>query len=150
MEVALGVPCASIGPSVASLYHAPLKLKGALAVAISQSGQSPDVVEMQRAARRGGALTVALVNEVESPLASEAEVLAPLWAGAFGGGDQVDDCGPRRRREPDRRLERYPIDLSHIEEETAQAQGCSDSPGARRSVGRGWSFLSMDSAISMS
>ena len=81
VEVAIGVPCASIGPSIASLYHAPLKLKGALGVSISQSGRSPDIVAMQGAARRAGALTLALVNEVDSPLAREAEVLLPLCAG---------------------------------------------------------------------
>jgi glucosamine--fructose-6-phosphate aminotransferase (isomerizing) len=81
IEVGLGVPCASLGPSIASLYHAPLKLGGALSIAISQSGQSPDIVEMQRAAKRGGALTLAFVNEMQSPLAEEAELLAPLCAG---------------------------------------------------------------------
>ena len=81
VEIALGVPCASIGPSIATLYRAPIRLKGAVSVAISQSGRSPDIVEMQRAARRGGALAVALVNEVASPLAEEAEALLPLCAG---------------------------------------------------------------------
>src|SRR6202035_947253 len=52
-----------------------------VSVAISQSGRSPDIVEMQRAARRGGALAIALVNEVASPLAEEAEALLPLCAG---------------------------------------------------------------------
>jgi glucosamine--fructose-6-phosphate aminotransferase (isomerizing) len=81
VEIELGVPCASIGPSIASLYHAPLRLGGSIAVSISQSGRSPDIVEMQRTAQRGGALTIAFVNEVASPLAREAEALAPLWAG---------------------------------------------------------------------
>ena len=81
VEIVLGVPCASIGPSIATLYRAPMRLQGAVSVAISQSGRSPDIVEMQRAARRGGALAVALVNEVASPLAKEAEVLLPLCAG---------------------------------------------------------------------
>jgi glucosamine--fructose-6-phosphate aminotransferase (isomerizing) len=58
-----------------------MRLQGAVSVAISQSGRSPDIVEMQRAARRGGALAVALVNEVTSPLAKEAEALLPLCAG---------------------------------------------------------------------
>jgi glucosamine--fructose-6-phosphate aminotransferase (isomerizing) len=81
VEVAIGVPCASIGPSIASLYRAPLKLEGALAVSISQSGRSPDIVAMQSAARMAGAFTLALVNEVDSPLAREAEALLPLCAG---------------------------------------------------------------------
>jgi glucosamine--fructose-6-phosphate aminotransferase (isomerizing) len=80
-EVAIGVPCASIGPSIASLYRAPLKLKGALAVSISQSGRSFDIVAMQSAARGAGAFTLALVNQNDSPLAREAEVLLPLCAG---------------------------------------------------------------------
>jgi len=75
------VPCASIGPSIATLYRAPLRLQSAVSVAISQSGRSPDIVEMQRAARRAGALAVALVNDVASPLAEDAEALLPLCAG---------------------------------------------------------------------
>ena len=80
-EIVAGVPCASIGPSIATLYDAPLRLARAAAVAISQSGRSPDLVEMQRAARKAGAMTIAMVNEVESPLATEADVLLPLAAG---------------------------------------------------------------------
>jgi glucosamine--fructose-6-phosphate aminotransferase (isomerizing) len=81
VEIALGVPCASIGPSIASLYNAPLRLEGALAVSISQSGRSPDIVAMQRAAKQAGASTLALVNEVDSPLALGADGLLPLRAG---------------------------------------------------------------------
>ena len=80
VEIVSGAPCASIGPSIATLYRAPMRLEGSVSVAISQSGRSPDIVEMQRAARRGGALTVALINDVASLLAGEAEVL-PLCAG---------------------------------------------------------------------
>jgi glutamine---fructose-6-phosphate transaminase (isomerizing) len=81
VEILSGVPCASIGPSIATLYRAPLRLQSAVSVAISQSGRSPDIVEMQRAARRAGALAIALVNDVASPLAEEAEALLPLCAG---------------------------------------------------------------------
>jgi glucosamine--fructose-6-phosphate aminotransferase (isomerizing) len=81
VEIASGAPCASIGPSIATLYRAPMRLKGAVSLAISQSGRSPDIVEMQRATRRGGALAIALVNDVDSPLAQEAEALLPLCAG---------------------------------------------------------------------
>jgi len=51
VEIVSGVPCASIGPSIATLYRAPMRLQGVVSVAISQSGRSPDIVEMQRAAR---------------------------------------------------------------------------------------------------
>ena len=80
-EIALGAPCASLGPSIATLYGAPLRLAGAVALSVSQSGRSPDIVELQRSARHGGALTIALVNDVDSPLAREAEALLPLAAG---------------------------------------------------------------------
>ncbi len=81
VELRLGLACASLGPSIASLYHAPLKLKGAVAIAISQSGRSPDILAMQRAAKETGALSIAFVNDQESPLAREANAVLPLCAG---------------------------------------------------------------------
>jgi glutamine---fructose-6-phosphate transaminase (isomerizing) len=82
VEMKAGLACASLGPSLASLYQAPLRLSGAVAVAISQSGRSPDIVAMQRAARDQGAVTIALVNDEDSPLAHDADALLPLHAGA--------------------------------------------------------------------
>ncbi|TMV45188.1 SIS domain-containing protein, partial [Thioclava sp. BHET1] len=48
---------------------------------ISQSGKSPDIVEMLRAARAGGALTLALTNDDRSPMATSAEAQIALRAG---------------------------------------------------------------------
>jgi glucosamine--fructose-6-phosphate aminotransferase (isomerizing) len=81
VEMTLGVPVASIGPSVASVYDAPLKMAGGALLSISQSGRSPDLVALQARAKRAGALTIALVNVVDSPLAREADILVPLHAG---------------------------------------------------------------------
>ncbi len=81
VELKAGLACASLGPSLASLYHAPLRLAGAVAIAISQSGRSPDIVAMQRAARDERAVTIALVNDEDSPLARGADALLPLHAG---------------------------------------------------------------------
>jgi glucosamine--fructose-6-phosphate aminotransferase (isomerizing) len=81
IELKLGLACASLGPSIASLYRAPLKLKGAVAIAISQSGKSPDILAMQRMAKDHGALSVAFVNDEGSPLAREANAVLPLCAG---------------------------------------------------------------------
>jgi glucosamine--fructose-6-phosphate aminotransferase (isomerizing) len=81
VELKLGLACASLGPSIASLYRAPLKLEGAVAIAISQSGRSPDILAMQRAARDQRAMTIALVNDEASPLAREANAVLPLCAG---------------------------------------------------------------------
>ena len=81
VELKVGLACASLGPSIATLYRAPLRLDGAVAITISQSGRSPDILAMQRAAKQGGAITIALVNDVASPAATDADALIPLHAG---------------------------------------------------------------------
>lgn len=80
-EARLGWVTASAAPSVVTVYGARPQLRGALALALSQSGASEDLVEALRAARAAGALTVALVNVEDSPLARAAEVVLPLHAG---------------------------------------------------------------------
>ncbi|WP_221766100.1 SIS domain-containing protein [Halomonas nitroreducens] len=77
----LGVPVASLPPSLATLAEAPWRLAGQLAVAISQSGQSPDLVTAQRALAGGGARTLALVNTPQSPLGAASDDELPLYAG---------------------------------------------------------------------
>ena len=59
IELTAGVPVASLGPSIASIYGAKLKLDGSACLTISQSGKSPDIVAMAETARAGGALTIA-------------------------------------------------------------------------------------------
>ena len=80
-EILLGVPCASIGASVVSVYGGKLKAQGAVALTISQSGMSPDIVALQEAAKTAGALTVALVNAEDSPAAQSADICLALHAG---------------------------------------------------------------------
>lgn len=80
-ELLAGVPVASIGPSIASIYHRPLKLTGAACIGISQSGQSPDIVEMMRVAREGGAVSVAITNHADSPMGAGANHCLTLQAG---------------------------------------------------------------------
>lgn len=77
----LGRVVASLPMSLRTLYKAPLQAQGTLAIAISQSGQSPDVVEPITYFRNGGGTTVALVNDAASPLAQAAEWALPLHAG---------------------------------------------------------------------
>lgn len=81
VEIAAGVPVASLGPSVASVYGRPLRLGGAAVLAISQSGASPDILAMLQAARAAGALSVAITNTPEAPLAAAADHTLPLLAG---------------------------------------------------------------------
>ncbi|CAN5129312.1 SIS domain-containing protein [soil metagenome] len=82
IELKLGVVVASVGPSIASVYGRRPAMAGALFLAISQSGRSPDLLTLAEAARADGALTVALVNDAASPLAERCEVVLPLHAGA--------------------------------------------------------------------
>ena len=81
LEIRLGTVTASVGPSVRSVYAAAPNMRGALFLAISQSGKSPDLLHLAEAARAGRAVTLALVNDTESPLAEICEVTLPLHAG---------------------------------------------------------------------
>jgi len=81
LETQLGVVVASASPSVGSVYAAPLRLQGALFIAISQSGKSPDLLRNAEAAKAAGARVVALVNVEDSPLAALADTVIPLHAG---------------------------------------------------------------------
>jgi glutamine---fructose-6-phosphate transaminase (isomerizing) len=78
----LGQLVTSLPMSLITLYGALLHTEGLVALAFSQSGQSPDLVEPTRELRARGALTVAFVNEAASPLAQAAQWLLPLHAGA--------------------------------------------------------------------
>ena len=76
-----GLPVALAAPSLYTLYHTPPRLQGALVVGISQSGQSPDIVSVVADARRQGALTLAITNDLSSPLAREAEMVLDACSG---------------------------------------------------------------------
>lgn len=81
LEIHLGVVTASVGPSVISIYDARPRMRDALFIAVSQSGRSPDLLHLAEAGRNDGALTIALVNDTASPLASACEIVLPLHAG---------------------------------------------------------------------
>lgn len=81
IETRLGLLTSSASPSVSSVYASATDLEGALFLAISQSGASPDLLAAARAARTGGAVVVAMVNTENSPLAALADEIIPLRAG---------------------------------------------------------------------
>jgi glutamine---fructose-6-phosphate transaminase (isomerizing) len=81
IETRLGIFTAAAAPAVATLYKAPLKLEGALFFSVSQSGRSPDLVVQAEAAKAAGATTLALVNDLDSPLAKVSDAVLPLGAG---------------------------------------------------------------------
>lgn len=80
-ELTAGVPVASLGPSVASIYGVTLKLAEAATLSISQSGKSPDIVSMTRAASESGALTIAITNVINSDLANASDFPIDILAG---------------------------------------------------------------------
>ncbi|WP_425101915.1 SIS domain-containing protein [Tropicibacter sp. S64] len=80
-ELVLRRPMASVGPSVKSIYGVDLQAPDALCIAVSQSGQSPDIVRMTQSLRAGGALTVAITNDAASRLAGVADATLPIHAG---------------------------------------------------------------------
>jgi len=71
----------SAAPSVMSVYGRSLDLSGMVALAISQSGRSPDILAAAAGAKAGGALALALINEEQSPLAAVCDITIPLHAG---------------------------------------------------------------------
>ncbi len=80
-EQRLGIPVASVGPSIASVYDAPLRLDDAILLTVSQSGGSPDLVALQDKARAGGARALALLNVTDSPVGNAADAVLPMSAG---------------------------------------------------------------------
>jgi glucosamine--fructose-6-phosphate aminotransferase (isomerizing) len=68
-------------PALFTLYNAPPKIDRALVISVSQSGQSPDIIAVVEEAQRQGALTVALTNDPNSPLAKASACCLPLHAG---------------------------------------------------------------------
>ncbi|MHC1478635.1 SIS domain-containing protein [Frateuria aurantia] len=81
LETQLGIATTSASPSISSVYQAPQKLQGALFIAISQSGKSPDLLRSAEAAKHAGARVLAIVNVEDSPLAGLADLVLPLHAG---------------------------------------------------------------------
>ncbi len=76
-----GLPVGLATPSLSSLYRHGPRVGDALVIGMSQSGRSPDIVAVLEDARGQGALTLAITNEPESPLADVADVVVSLEAG---------------------------------------------------------------------
>ena len=82
IETRLGVATVSQAPSISSIYGGPLlNIAGAPFILISQSGRSPDLLLSAEAAKKAGALVIAIVNDEASPLAGMADIVLPVHAG---------------------------------------------------------------------
>jgi glucosamine--fructose-6-phosphate aminotransferase (isomerizing) len=68
-------------PSLFTAYASPPSLEGAVVVAVSQSGRSPDLVAVLEGARAQGRPTIAITNDPGSALAAAADRVFDLRAG---------------------------------------------------------------------
>jgi glucosamine--fructose-6-phosphate aminotransferase (isomerizing) len=73
LEARCGLLAALAAPSLYTVYRAPVDLRAALVLGVSQSGQVPEIVDSLEYARTRGALTAALTNDEGSPLAAAAD-----------------------------------------------------------------------------
>jgi glucosamine--fructose-6-phosphate aminotransferase (isomerizing) len=81
LEIRLGLHCGLTSMSTTTAYGARPDLTDVLVVTVSQSGGSPDLVASTRAAREAGAITVAVTNNPDSPLAAVSEYHVDIMAG---------------------------------------------------------------------
>jgi len=81
LEIATGRPVGLAAPSLHTLYGARVDYHGDLAIAVSQSGATPEIVTVLQAAMRAGAVGVAVTNDPTSALATTADMVLPLGAG---------------------------------------------------------------------
>ena len=80
-EARAGLLVSTSAPSVMTTYGQSIDMRNAVFIAISQSGRSPDLVMGAQSARKNGALTIAIVNDLSSPLALACELPLPMGAG---------------------------------------------------------------------
>jgi glucosamine--fructose-6-phosphate aminotransferase (isomerizing) len=75
------LPVALATPSLFTVYGSPPRIEDALVIGVSQSGRSPDIVSVVEEGRRQGALTLAITNAPDSPIAQAAELHLDILAG---------------------------------------------------------------------
>lgn len=82
LQLATGLPVSLAAPSLHTLYATRLRAQGWLAIAISQSGRTPEIITVLEQYRDAGAAAVAVTNDEDSPLWAAAHVGVALGAGA--------------------------------------------------------------------
>ncbi len=68
-EIYCGLPVSFSAPSVATIYGAKVNYQHSFVLAVSQSGAGQDVLEVLKAAAAQGAVTAAITNTPDSPIA---------------------------------------------------------------------------------
>lgn len=76
-----GIPVSLAAPSIYTIYGGDVRLKDALVIGISQSGEGLDVLEVVKRARASGGMTIAITNNSGSALAAEADHVIECRAG---------------------------------------------------------------------
>src|SRR3954447_16009197 len=82
LEFATRRPVALAAPSLYTRYGAQTDASGWLVVGVSQSGKTPEIVDVVEPLRATGGHAIAITNDVDSPLAEAAETVIELGAGA--------------------------------------------------------------------
>lgn len=82
LELATRRPVALAAPSLVTRYGVQDRLDGWLAVGVSQSGKTPEIVTVLERYGAAGATTVAITNDRDSPLAGAAGATIDTAAGA--------------------------------------------------------------------
>lgn len=72
-EIAVGIPVCLVSPSVFTMYDGKMDMSRSLVVGVSQSGKAADVLEVLERANIQGAITLAITNDLDSPLAAKAQ-----------------------------------------------------------------------------
>lgn len=81
LEVTTGIPVSLSAPSVFTLYNAKLRLSRAVVIGVSQSGEGDDINQVLESAKNGGAFTLGITNEADSPMAKIADDMLLIHAG---------------------------------------------------------------------
>lgn len=81
LELATRRPVALAAPSLSTRYGAQTDASGWLVVGVSQSGKTPEIVDVVERLRATGGHAVAITNNADSPLAAAAETVVELGAG---------------------------------------------------------------------
>lgn len=81
IEVTTGIPVSLSAPSVFTLYNAKLRLKRAVVIGVSQSGEGADINHVLERSRECGAFTIGITNEASSSMAKIADETLLIHAG---------------------------------------------------------------------
>jgi glucosamine--fructose-6-phosphate aminotransferase (isomerizing) len=81
LEVTTGIPVSLSAPSVYTLYNAKLRLKRAVVIGVSQSGEGVDINHVLERSKECGAFTIGITNEAGSSMAKLADETLLIHAG---------------------------------------------------------------------